>query len=139
MLHYPVHDGKRQARGRRDARRTGAIQVRRPLVCALLAWTICACVAQDPDAENEEDSLDFSIAGEGTVTSTEEVVSGVLLIYGEMDTEMLTTGDMDIVVKETLGKVCKNFERVTGAPTLTKMFVDVRTVGQRRLGRLLAG
>ncbi|CAJ1415293.1 unnamed protein product [Effrenium voratum] len=56
-----------------------------------------------------------------------------------MDTEMLTTGDMDIVVKETLGKVCKNFERVTGAPTLTKMFVDVRTVGQRRLGRLLAG
>ena len=32
---------------------------------------------QDPDAENEEDSLDFSIAGEGTVTSTEEAGRGV--------------------------------------------------------------
>eukprot|EP00439_Symbiodinium_sp_Y106_P084068 s1993_g24.t2 len=82
----------------------------------------------------EAEAIDFSLPGEGTVNSVEEVVSGVFLIYGEMDADLLTTGDLDIVVTETVGKVCKNFERTSGAPTLTKMFVDVRTVGQRRLG-----
>ncbi|CAK9003407.1 unnamed protein product [Durusdinium trenchii] len=96
----------------------------------LLLALVSPCAAQN----EEEEVIDFSIANEGSVNSLEEVVSGVLLIYGEIDTDLLTTGDIDIVVKETLGKVCKNFERTTGAPTLTKMFVDVRTVGQVRLG-----
>eukprot|EP00438_Fugacium_kawagutii_P031267 Skav218639 [mRNA] locus=scaffold365:321363:324973:- [translate_table: standard] len=97
---------------------------------------ILPCAAQDEgNQENvEEEAIDFSIANEGSITSTEEVVSGVILIYGEIDTDFLSSGDIDIVVKETLGKVCKNFERPTGAPTLLKMFVDVRTVGQRRIG-----
>jgi len=105
-----------------------------------LAFLVCfglcllPCAAQNEEDAEEDEALDFGIANEGTVTSTEEVVSGVLLIYGEIDTDFLSTGDIDIVVKETLGKVCKNFERTSGAPTLTKMFVDVRTVGQRRIG-----
>lgn len=32
-----------------------------------------------------------------------EVVSGVLLMYGEIDTAMMVSGNIDIVVKETLG------------------------------------
>ena len=40
-----------------------------------------------------------------------EVVSGVLLMYGEIDTAMMVSGNIDIVVKETLGKAFKRLLR----------------------------
>eukprot|EP00913_Durusdinium_trenchii_P033589 g31443.t1 len=112
----------------------------------LLLALVSPCAAQNEDRrqpnfrepECEEEVIDFSIANEGSVNSLEEVVSGVLLIYGEIDTDLLTTGDIDIVVKETLGKVCKNFERTTGAPTLTKMFVARRPGGAKQRWRGVA-
>ncbi|CAE7299679.1 menB, partial [Symbiodinium necroappetens] len=119
-----------------DFRRSGiSTRVTLPWILRifLVATLLAPCTGQD-DGEQEAEAIDFSLPGEGTVNSVEEVVSGVFLIYGEMDADLLTTGDLDIVVTETVGKVCKNFERSSGAPTLTKMFVDVRTVGQTRLG-----
>lgn len=118
--------------------RRNPVQVSALVKCLVFLVIACGntpCVAQNAeDTTAEDEAIDFSIANEGSVTSTEEVVSGVLLIYGEIDTDFLSSGDIDIVIKETLGKVCKNFDKPTGAPTLTKMFVDVRTVGQRRIG-----
>eukprot|EP00930_Biecheleria_cincta_P082466 TRINITY_DN72197_c0_g1_i1.p1 TRINITY_DN72197_c0_g1~~TRINITY_DN72197_c0_g1_i1.p1 ORF type:complete len:869 (+),score=96.04 TRINITY_DN72197_c0_g1_i1:101-2707(+) len=78
--------------------------------------------------------LDFSVEGEDAISSNDEVISGVFMVYANIDQLTMQSGDIDIVVRETLGKVCKHFGSDAGAPTLTSMFMDVKTLGQERLG-----
>lgn len=78
--------------------------------------------------------LDFSVEGEDSISSQDEVISGVFLIYADIDMATMQSGNIDIAVIETLGKVCKSFDSDKGAPTLTSMYMDAKTLGQPRLG-----
>lgn len=78
--------------------------------------------------------LDFSIPGFDSISSEDEVINGVFLIYADIDMPTLMSGDIDIVVKETLGKVCKHFGSDKGAPTIAQMYMDAATLGQKRIG-----
>lgn len=102
-----------------------------------LRWTRLILVHYILQADAQTPSqtpLDFSVAGQDTDTTVQEVVSGIFLIYAEVTDKLMRSGKLDIVVQQTLGMVCKNFDFSFGAPAITKFYQDIRTLGKTRIG-----
>lgn len=84
--------------------------------------------------KTDQAALDFSVEGEDSIASEDEVITGVFMLYANIDQITMQSGDIDIIVRETIGKVCKHFNSDAGAPVQSKMFMDAKTLGQERLG-----
>eukprot|EP00930_Biecheleria_cincta_P092893 TRINITY_DN8296_c0_g1_i2.p1 TRINITY_DN8296_c0_g1~~TRINITY_DN8296_c0_g1_i2.p1 ORF type:complete len:805 (+),score=94.54 TRINITY_DN8296_c0_g1_i2:42-2456(+) len=85
-----------------------------------------------------EKALDFSNPeDESTETIQANVVSGVMLVYADLDLTQVSLLDIDKVVASTLGRICNHKQgpfQGPEAPVKTKRYLDINTFGQVRQG-----
>mmetsp|Transcript_18112 Transcript_18112/g.31750 ORF Transcript_18112/g.31750 Transcript_18112/m.31750 type:complete len:742 (+) Transcript_18112:60-2285(+) len=68
-----------------------------------------------------------------TETLTMNVVTGSMLVYGELDPSQHSIDDIDAVARRTLGAICEHTAG-TSAPVLVNRFQDIKTLGTSRTG-----
>ncbi|CAE8657043.1 unnamed protein product, partial [Polarella glacialis] len=100
----------------------------------LVTLQLPGAAAQTGSYNDRTIALDFSNRGDETLTRMEEVTQGVMVLTGEITGDELSSGDLDIVIRQTLGKVCQNWDAVLPAPALSSFMMDISTYGQPRVG-----
>jgi len=70
---------------------------------------------------------------EDTETLTNNVVTGTILVYGELDSTQHGIDDIDVVTRRTLGAICEH-KAGTSAPVLVTRYQDIKTVGTATTG-----